>query len=125
MRQASPLEVARLANRSLHALEFTVGTLSVTCSNLGISLRRPRVKLLPSRTTTSTARTVKAASETPTFIICMKYKGQSQDTPLPLTPNMISQLALEASFRDQKIGEPVKDLVVSVVKKGLVKDLGE
>jgi len=76
----------------------TVGTLKVTCSRLGISLRRPRVKLLPP-TTTGTARTVGAASETATFTICMKYKGQERNTPLPLTPNAISQLALEASFR--------------------------
>jgi hypothetical protein len=39
---------------------------------------------------------------------------------------MISQLALEASFRDQKIGELAKDLVECAVKKGLVKEvLGE
>jgi hypothetical protein len=45
---------------------------------------------------------------------------------LPLTSNMISQLALEASFRDQKIGELAKDLVESVMKNGLFKEvLGE
>jgi hypothetical protein len=103
-----------------------VGTLRATCSELGISLRRPRVKLLPPRTATSTARMIKAATETPTFIVCVKYKGQRQDTLLPLTPNTIRQLALEASFRDQTIGELAKDLVVWVVKKGLVKEvLGE
>src|SRR5262245_210346 len=56
----------------------TVGTLKVTCSRLGISLRRPRVKLSPPRT--GTARTVGAAGETATFTICMKYKGRERNT---------------------------------------------
>ena len=101
----------------------TVGTLNVTCSRLGISLRRLRVKLLPPRTATGIARTVGAASETATFSICMKYKGQERNTPLPLTPNAISQLALEASFRDQTIGELAKDLLISVIEKGLFQEL--
>ena len=50
----------------------TVGTLKVTCSRLGISLRRPKVKLLPPKTATGTARTVGAAGEIATFIINMK-----------------------------------------------------
>ena len=101
----------------------TVGTLRVTCSRLGIGLRRPRVKLLPPRTATGIARTVGAASETATFTICMKYKGQERNTPLPLTPNVISQLALEACFRDQEIGELAKDLLISVIEKGLFQEL--
>jgi len=101
----------------------TVGTLKVTCSRLGISLRRPRVKLLPPRTATGIARTVGAASETATFSICMKYKGQERNSPLPLTPNVINQLALEACFRDQEIGELAKDLLISVIEKGLFQEL--
>jgi DNA-binding CsgD family transcriptional regulator len=103
----------------------SMGTLKVTCSRLGISLRRPRVKLLPPRTT-GAARTVGAAGDIATFTISMKYKGQERNTALPLTSNMISQLALEASFRDQKIGELAKDLVESVMRNGLFKKvLGE
>src|SRR5436190_19777162 len=56
----------------------TVGTLKVTCSRLGISLRRPRssvgARLLPLRA---------ARVETPaTFTISMQYNGQEQNTPL-------------------------------------------
>jgi hypothetical protein len=103
----------------------SVGTLKVTCSRLGISSRRPRVKLLPLRTT-GAARTVGAAGDIATFIISMQYKGQERNTALPLTSNMISQLALEASFRDKKIGELAKDLVESVMRNGLFKEvLGE
>jgi hypothetical protein len=49
----------------------------------------------------------------------MQYNGRAQDTDLPLTPGMISQLALEASARDQKIGELTKDLLEVVTEKGL------
>ena len=56
----------------------TVGTLQVTCSRLGISLRRPRVKLLPPKT--GNTRTLGAARETATFTIDMKYKGQEHST---------------------------------------------
>jgi hypothetical protein len=99
----------------------TVGTLQVTCSRLGISLRRPRVKLLPPKT--GSARTLGAARETATFTIDMKYKGQEQSTELPFTPDVIGQLALEASFRNQEIGELAKDVLVSVLDKGLIQDL--
>jgi hypothetical protein len=95
----------------------TVGTLKVTCSRLGISLRRPRVKLLPPSTTTDTAK--RAGIAAATFTIRMQHNGQAQDTPLPLTPNMISQLALEASARDQRIADLAKDLLEVVAEKGL------
>jgi hypothetical protein len=95
----------------------TVGSLKVTCSRLGISLRRPRIKLLPpmngTETTNGGAR----------FTIDMKYKGQEHSTELPFTPDVIRQLALEASFRDQEIGELAKDILVSVFEKELVPKL--
>src|SRR5262245_9266644 len=98
-----------------------MGSLQVTCSRLGISLRRPRVKLLPPKA--DNARTLGAARETATFTIDMKYKGQEHSTELPFTPDVIGRMALEASFRDQKIGELVKDILVSVIEKGLVQEL--
>jgi len=94
----------------------TVGSLRVTCSKLGVSLRRPRVKLLPPRTADS-------AGEAATLSIIMKYKGQERNTPLSLTPNIIRQLAFEAALRDQEIGEFTKDLLASVIEKGLFNEL--
>jgi hypothetical protein len=101
----------------------TVGTLQVTCSRLGISLRRPRVKLLVPKTAAGTARTLGAASQAATFTIDMKYKGQEHSTELPFTPDLIGQMALEASFRNQEIGELAKEVLVSVLDKGLIQDL--
>src|SRR4051794_32599863 len=60
----------------------TVGTLKVTCSRLGVSLRRPRVKLVPPSTATATAKRAEAAAAT--FTIRMQYNGRAQDTDLPL-----------------------------------------
>src|SRR5262245_48088050 len=53
----------------------TVGTLQVSCSRLGISLRRPRVKLVPSKPAIAPARTA-CAEMSPTFTLDMKYRGQ-------------------------------------------------
>jgi hypothetical protein len=100
-------------------LGVTVGSLKVTCSRLGISLRRPRVKLLPPKRANGTETTVGGAR----FTIDMKYKGQEHSTELPFTSDMIGQLALEASFRDQEIGELAKDILVSVFEKELVPKL--
>jgi hypothetical protein len=99
------------------AIGVTVGTLKVSCSRLGISLRRPRVKLLAADRTTERPRTT--GSATATFTITMQYNGKAHDTALPLTPEMISQLALEASARDQRIGELAKDILQAVTEKGL------
>lgn len=99
----------------------TVGSLKVTCSRLGISLRQPRAKLLPPKT--GSARTLGAARETATFILDMKYNGQEHSAELPFTRDVIGRLALEASFRDQKIGELAKDILVSVFEKGIVPNL--
>lgn len=102
----------------------TVGSLKVTCSRLGISLRRPRVKLvLPKSRANGTETTVDAARETATLTISIKYKGRELGTKLPLPPNIVTQLALEASFRDRNIGELTKDLIESVMRKGLVQEL--
>jgi hypothetical protein len=101
----------------------TVGTLKVTCSRLGVSLRRPRSsngsRFLPLKA----AREETAGTPTATFTISMHYKGQEQNTALPLTPNMIIQLALEASSRDQKIGELAKNLLQAVMEKGLFQEV--
>jgi hypothetical protein len=99
----------------------TVGTLKVTCSRLGISLRKPRSRtgLLPLRPTTR----VPPSANTVTFSICVRYNGKEQSSELPLTPAMVGQLALEASSRDQKISDLAKDLLQAVTKKGVIDEV--
>jgi hypothetical protein len=76
-----------IANR----LGVTVGSLQVTCSRLGISLRRivlsnGDVRGKPAARATSFAD----------FAITMRHKGQEKVTDLPLPSTAIEELALEA-----------------------------
>jgi hypothetical protein len=139
----------------------TVGSLAVTCSKLGISLRRRTVNngvsLLrpikaasfartsiecgreapshPVEVATSTFKYDVAATEAETtpsqeqaqadkmpsgqFTIRMEYKGVECTAELVLTPDMIERLALEAEFRNLRIGELIRDLILSTVKNDL------
>jgi hypothetical protein len=138
----------------------TVGSLAVTCSKLGISLRRRMVNngvrvLRPTKASslartsilecgreasshleavaTSTFNDV-AATEAGTpsqeqaqadkmpsaqFTIRMEYKGVECTAELALTPDMIEHLVLEAEFRNLRIGELIRDLILSTVKNDL------
>ena len=50
----------------------------------------------------------------------MRYKGEEQTTELPLTHDMIGQLALEAELRgNTRIGELIGELMVAILKKDL------
>jgi hypothetical protein len=97
----------------------TVGTLKVTCSKLGVSLRRPKWRsgdgLLPLRAVTRVPGANPAAF---TVVVC--HHGEERRTEVPLTPAMIGKLALEASSRDTTICELASDLVLDVTRKQLV-----
>ena len=145
----------------------TLGSLQVTCSRLGVSLRRPifntGIGLLrrgapgPNRTANHHADDANNSvilqltkerpeqnsqsapleqAQTPTphqerakrmnemgsanFAIRMRYKGEEQTTELPLTHDMIGQLALEAELRgNTRIGELIGELMVAMLKKDL------
>jgi hypothetical protein len=109
-------EIARL-------LGVTVGSLQVTCSRFGISLRRPRVTngsgILPLRAKIR----VPKPTNTATFSVCVRHNGKEQAVELPLTPAMFGQLALEASSRNQQISELAKDLLLAVTEKGLIDEV--
>jgi hypothetical protein len=66
---------------------------------------------------------VSPSANTTTFSICVRYNGKEQTSELPLTPAMVSQLALEASSRDQKISDLAKDLLRAVTKRGLIDEV--
>jgi hypothetical protein len=97
----------------------TVGSLQVTCSRLGISLRRPiitngirpRPKLVP----TPPSRPAKAA-DVARFAISMQYRGEERTIELPLTKDMITQLAVEAAFRGVPICNLIGDLIVGALQ---------
>jgi hypothetical protein len=144
----------------------TLGSLQVTCSRLGVSLRRPTFNtgtgLLrrggagPNGTAThypgggSNSELLQLTKERPeqnsqsgpveqaqaptphqerakraneigsaNFAIRMQYKGEERTTDLPLTQDMIRQLAFEAELRNMRIGELIGELMVVMLKKDL------
>ena len=87
-----------------------LGSLQVTCSKHGISLRRPRPPIADRigrsgpRQPRSTAAPVRA----------VLHAGRRQ-IDLPLPDDMIGQLAIEAHFANMRIS----DLVVQLIAKAL------
>jgi hypothetical protein len=138
----------------------TVGSLAVTCSKLGISLRRRMVNngvsvLRPTKASSLARTSILECREAPPypeevatsafknnvadkeagtpsqeqahadkmalaqFAVRMEYKGVECTAELALTPDMIEHLALEAEFRNLRIGELIRDLILSTVKNDL------
>ena len=139
----------------------TVGSLQVTCSRLGISLRRvvfgngmgllrrdgphngtstytasrrggvplPPIRGQPQQnsqsgpveqpeaTTPHEERARAAEMGLANFALRMKYRGHERISELPLTQDMIKQLAFEAQFRNMSIGELVGELLTAIVKR--------
>jgi hypothetical protein len=97
----------------------TVGTLKVTCSKLGASLRRPKWRsgngLLPLRAVTRVP-----GANTATFTVVVRRHDEERRTGVPLTSAMIGRLALAASSRDTTISELARDLVLDVTRKQLI-----
>ena len=125
-----------IANR----LGVTVGSLQVTCSRLGISLRRI---ILPNGSGHHTAdvrrRTLSpqssagiahvqgqkvsqpaAAAPLPQFAITMRHKGEEKTTDIPLPSRAIEALALEATLRDLAIAELIGQVLVGAINKDMI-----
>jgi hypothetical protein len=146
----------------------TVGSLQVTCSRLGISLRRPAfnngivslrrneprlnqvpalgsgdgcdgalLHLIKERLERKRAESAQAPAprqevgkrankaDAASFAIRMQYRGEERTTELPLTQDMIGQLAFEAAFRNVSIGKLIDELIVAVVKQDLLQNVLE
>jgi len=113
----------------------TVGSLQVTCSRLGISLRRvvfsngPPIKGQPQQNSQSgpleqpqatTPHEERARTDEmglANLALRTKYRGDERTSELPLTQDMIRQLAFEAQFRKMSIGELVGELLTAIVKR--------
>jgi hypothetical protein len=138
----------------------TVGTLQVTCSRFGISLRRPKFGTGPGylrsskdrssngtpapegdnnptsngglraqsplqpppavQATLHHARARRDEQDTLSFSLRMQYRGEERTTEIPLTQDMIRQLAIEAWLRDMKMGEIVSEVIIGVIKGNLL-----
>src|SRR5262245_15607324 len=161
------VERGRSREEIAELIGVTVGSLQVTCSRLGISLRRPafdngivslrrndpRLNQVPAPSSDhggdsallhlernsqpgpveqvqapAPRHEVEQKVNEPgaaTFAIRMQYRGEERTTELPLTQDMIGQLAFEAAFRNVSIGEFIGELIVAVVQQDLLQPVLE
>ena len=124
-----------IANR----LGVTVGSLQVTCSRLGISLRRIIFPSCPRRRTTDVRLgsvgiahvreqnevSEPAAHATPVakFEITMRCRGKEKGTDIPLPSSAIETLALEATSRDLAIAELVRQILAAAINKDMIRKI--
>ena len=108
------------------SLHVTVGSLQVTCSRLGISLRRrdasgpggPRTvrpPYLPSHPPIAGQRRPGTG-----FQITLERNGTRRTTELPLTSSTIGQLKLEAEMRKLSMGQLLAEVASMAIKKGMI-----
>ena len=102
-------------------LGVTVGSLQVTCSKLGISLRRPRMRLPSSSLEVGL---VEKGSLLKVKIAITIQRGDLLRTlDVPLSNKTVGELALLASLRRVKLAELVAQLLSGAVDKGLAEKI--
>jgi hypothetical protein len=127
-----------IANR----VGVTVGSLQVTCSRLGISLRRiilsngshhtPDVRGIPAPCSVGIAhvRDQKEVSQpvarvTPlaNFAIMMRHNGKEKTADIPLPSPAIGVLALEATSRDLDIAGLIGQVLVAAINRDMIQKI--
>jgi hypothetical protein len=126
-----------IANR----VGVTVGSLQVTCSRLGISLRRiilsngshhtADVRGIPTSCSVGMVRVQEqkdvsqpvARATFANFAIMMRHKGEEKVTDLPLLSPAIEALALEAMSRDLDIGGLIGQVLVAAINKDMIQEI--
>jgi hypothetical protein len=111
-------------------LGVTLGSLQVTCSRLGISLRRPdsgRRLVHPAHTNgvahaAHTNGVAHAGHAMPSFKLelVMLHHGEERTSDIPLPLSELGQLAVEATSRDIQIPELVGKLLVASINKEMI-----
>jgi hypothetical protein len=130
-----------IANR----LGVTVGSLQVTCSRLGISLRRiisangsgrhtvdVRGRTIPTpcsigiahvREQKEVSQPTARATPMANFAIMMRHRGKERATDIPLSSAAIEALALEAMSRDLDIAGLVGQVLVAAINKDMIQKI--
>ena len=119
-----------IANR----LGVTVGSLQVTCSRLGISLRRIILPNGSGRDTTDVriahvgeqkkvSQPGACAAQVAQFAITMRCHGEEKTTDSPLPSPAIEVLALEATSRDLDIAELIGQVLVAAINKDMIQKI--
>ena len=113
------------------SLGVTLGSLQVTCSRLGISLRRRDALSASGPGTPRTVRRPYLPSHPPIagqrhagtgFQITLERNGKRQTSDLPLT-TAIGQLKLEAEMRKLSMGQLLAEVATMAIKKGMIEEI--
>jgi hypothetical protein len=114
-------------------LEVTVGSLQVTCSRLGVSLRRPRTRfpsyerlkpeLKLSRAGLEVGLVEKGSLLKVKMAITIQHGDLLRTLDVPLSNKAIGELALLASLRKVGLVELIAQILSGVVDKGLVEKI--
>ena len=129
-------------NEIANRVGVTAGSLQVTCSRLGISLRRITSANGSGRHTADVGRGIiptpsavgivhmreqkevsqPAARVAPlaNFAITMRHKGKDQVSDIPLSSATIEALALEAMLRDLGIAELIRQVLATTISKDMM-----
>jgi hypothetical protein len=141
--------VAQGASRGeiANSLDVTVGSLQVTCSRLGISLRRIILqngsarhtldgmgRSIPTPGAVGITRVreqkteevpMTAADTAPLakFAIMMRRRGKEVSTDVPFTSRDLGELALIAMLRDLSVAELVGQALAAAIKKDMIEEI--
>ena len=124
-----------IANR----VGVTVGSLQVTCSKLGISLRRiisangsgrhtadvrlGSVSVAHVQEQKEVSQPAARAAPLTKFAITMRHRGKEQTTDILLSSPAIEVLALEAMSRDLSITALIGQVLVAVIDKDMIRKI--
>ena len=113
------------------SLDVTVGSLQVTCSRLGISLRRhdraARVRG-SSRAFVANGQLYvghmrREADRRARFQVVLQSQGKESATDLAITARDIGRLGLEAAAQDLGLTDLMSQVLTQALKKGLIQEI--
>jgi hypothetical protein len=125
-------------------LGVTMGSLQVTCSRLGISLRRSTsrnrstrhsldgrgmspgagvISHTPEQETEEVSQTARRIAPLPQFTITIRYKGRELASELPLSSHAIAALTFYAMSRDLEIADLLAQVLAAVIKKDMIQEI--
>jgi hypothetical protein len=111
-------------------IDVSLGSLQVTCSRLGISLRRRHV-LNGSHTRLNGAHhsipnhppMVARKRAEGQFQVTVELNGVRRATDLPLTARDMAQLALAAAVRNVGMAQLMTEIVITAIKRGMIEEI--
>jgi hypothetical protein len=106
----------------------TVGSLQVTCSKHGISLRRPKlnngVGHAPHKLNNGVGHGPRSRNDTPAqdrraeLALRLRYRGIDRTVELPLSEEVLGRLVIEAHFRNLSISDLTAKLIIAGLDPG-------